>query len=166
MEAVLYSTPHYINSVTFSTPLPEFKGYSSSLLGPFEDRIWFSLLSAILLVFILSPLLKLNWALIPLLFGQSLLPSQYRTPSLKILISCWLFIVLVLRNYYSGEIFTLMTRISDLDTIETLDDFSRVISSGKMTVVALSDLYMPQIEVFYLVYIIAHCFTLDSLYQR
>ena len=151
MEAITYSFPHYINSVTFTTALPEFKGYSSSLLGPFEDRIWFSLLAAILLVFILSPVLKVNWSLIPLLLSQPLIPSQYRTLPLKALIGCWLFTALVLKNYYSGEIFGLMTRISDLDSIETIEEFEKVLLSGKVKVLTLGDstFYKPKLEVMY-----------------
>ena len=151
MEAITYSFPHYINSVTFTTALPEFKGYSSSLLGPFEDRIWFSLLAAILLVFILSPVLKVHWSLIPLLLSQSLIPSQYRTLPLKALIGCWLFTALVLSNYYSGEIFELMTRISDLDSIETIEELEKVLLSGKIKVLTIgsTNLYLPKLEVIY-----------------
>ena len=151
MEAVTYSFPHYINSVTFTTAFPEAKGYSSSLLGPFEDRIWFSLLAAMLLVFILSPMLKVNWSLIPPLFSQPLIPSQYRTLPLKVLIGCWLFTALVLKNYYSAEVFELMTRYSDLDSIETIEDFEKVLLSGKIKVLTLgnSTLYLPKLEVIY-----------------
>ena len=151
MEAVKYSVPHYINSVTFTTALPESKGYSSSLLGPFEDRIWFSLLAALLLVFILSPALEINWSLIPLLLSQPIIPSQYRTLPLKALIGCWLFTALVLKNYYSGEIFGLMTRISELDSIETIEEFEKVLLSGKVKVITIgnSTFYMPKLEVIY-----------------
>ena len=150
MEAVTYASPHYLNAITFTTALPEAKGYSSTLLGPFEDKIWFSLLAAILLVFILSPILTLNWSLIPLLLSQPIIPSQYRTLPLKQLIGCWLFAVLVLKNFYSAEIFGLMTRISDLDSIETIEEFEKALLSGKVKLITFgtSTFNLPKLEVY------------------
>ena len=138
-EAIDYSYPHYINSVTFTSPLPERAVIISTLLSPFEDKIWFFLLIFVLFTFLLSPIMKsdIKWSVLSVIFSQSI-PRLLSTPlSTKLLISAFLLSIFVLKNFYCAQLFEAMTFAEDLEIMETIEAFAKVVRSGRLKVLAI-----------------------------
>ena len=158
-EAVLFSYPHFINSVTFTTPIADRIGYSSSLLGPFEPKIWLFLFSLVSIAFLYGFCLKqeiqkssqIQWSVVSIILGQPIPAFKSRLFSMRFLISCWLFSALILKNFYSGELFSLMTFTSEGDKIETIDEFINVVTTGRLRLVTIKGhlIYMAKVMVIY-----------------
>ena len=140
-QAVQFSYPHLINCVTFSTPLPIKTGYFSSLFGPFETNVWIVLLAFYLVTSLVmfSKRSGIQWTLLSIILSQSLDSLKLKSLSMRYLIFCWLLGSFVLKNYYCGELFGLMTFTKDLDSIETIDEFSKAIKSGKFKIVIVKE---------------------------
>ena len=142
-ETVLFSYPHYINSVTFTTAIPENIGYYSSLLGPFETKIWLFLFSLVSIAFLfdfclnreLSKSSQIQWSVVSIVLGQPIPAFKSRLFSMRFLIFCWL----------------LMSFTSKGDKIETIDDFIVALKTQKLKILTngQDSLCLPKLKVNY-----------------
>ena len=150
-EAIDYSYPHYINSITFTSPLPERALYLSTLLSPFEDKIWFFLLIFVLFTFLLSPIMKsdIKWSVLSVILSQPIQRLQSTPLSAKFLISSFLISIFVLKHFYCAQLFQAMTFAEDLELMETIEAFANVIRSGRLKVltIGVGTIYLTGIEV-------------------
>ena len=137
---VQYSYPHLINSVTFSTPLPIKTGYSSSLFGPFETNVWIVLMAFYLVTCLVTFPKKIGiWTLLSIILNQSFDSLKSRSFSMRLLICLWLLSALVLKNYYCGELFGLMTFPKNSESVETIDEFLKAVKTGRFKIATISE---------------------------
>ena len=139
-HVVQFSYPHYLDSVTFSTPLPIKTGYSSSLFGPFERNVWIVLMAFYLVTsLVMFSKRGIQWTLLSVILSQSLDSLKLKSLSMRLLIFCWLLGSFVLKNYYCGELFGLMTFPKDSERVETIEEFIKAIKSGKFKIATISE---------------------------
>ena len=152
----LYFYPFYFGSASFTTPSPRRVGYSATLLGPFEDIIWIFLLIFFKFSIILSIILtkyrdvtQIRWTIISIIFGQSIDSFTSRLSSLRCLICVWLLGVFVLRIYYCGDLFGLLS-VTEWDRIETIDEFANALRTGRLKILSTpaKHSYIMPIKVF------------------
>ena len=159
-EAIDYTNVHYINSVTFTTALPESTGYSSSLFGPFDIIIWFLIFSFILLIFSINFISKnknyndlnlcLNWSFISIILNQPIILKRLKLLSIRILFIDLIFFCFVLQNFYCGQLFTLMTLSYNSHTIETIEELVLALKSRKLIILTYEGaLFLSKIKVNY-----------------
>ena len=152
----LYSYPFFFGTATFTTPFPRRVGYSATLLGPFEDIIWIFLLTLFSISMLLTIILtkyrdvtQIRWTIISIIFGQSIDSFTSKLSSLRCLICVWLLGVIILRNYYCGDLFGLMS-VTEWDRIETIDEFANALRTGRLKILSLraKNSYIKRIKVF------------------
>ena len=140
-QVIQFTYPHFINSITFSTPLPIKTDYSSSLFGPFDTNVWIVLMAFYLVtcVVMFTKRRGIQWTLISIILSQSLDLLKSRSLSMRLLIFCWLLGSFVLKNYYCGELFGLMTFPKNSERVETIDEFLKAIKSGKFKIATINE---------------------------
>ena len=82
---------------------------------------------------------------------------------MRLLICLWLLSAFVLKNYYCGELFGLMTNNDNYQRIETIGDFIQAVKSGKITILRIKGggaFYIDQVKVttFLFLKILLHAF--------
>ena len=156
-EAALFAYPHLINSVTFSTALPQKIGYSSSLLQPFDGTVWLTLITFVFIVFVISLCFngkyknesQIRLAVVSLLLSQSIGFFKSEKLIIRILLLSWLLSTNIMKNYYCGELFGLMTITTETQRIESIDDFVKSLKSGELKVLNIRsrNLFQTRIKV-------------------
>jgi len=158
-EAVSFLNPHIENYVTFITPTPESKPILTLVIKPFDSKIWYFIILAIVLMVLNVWLISQNnvelkkidikWAIISSSVRQQL---PFRLPfvgSLRILFSCWLLACLILTSSYSGCFHSLMAFPSRMNTIDTIKELSIAQSNGLIQVTATkASAYFQSLKVF------------------
>ena len=158
----MFSYPHYINSVTFTTAAADRKGFSSSLLGPFELKIWLFLFSLVSIAFLFGFSLnrelrkssQIQWSVVSIILGQTTAAFKSKLISLRFFIICWLLSALVLKNVYSGELFRLMTFTAEGDKIETIDEFIQALKTQRLKILTQGpdSIFLTKLKVNYINY--------------
>lgn len=155
-DMITYTQPYYINSVTFTTPLTENSGYSSSFFGAFDQNIWSLIFVSMFIIYIISIVWKyfnitgqnINKSAISILLIQPVLSFDKKLLSVKILLFSWILTCLVLRNYYCGSLYTLITFPLNSERIETIDELTYALKNKDIRIVTLAQAaYEPDIPV-------------------
>ena len=70
---------------------------------------------------------------------------------MRLLICCWLLSAIILKNYYCGELFGLMTINDNYQRVETIGEFIQAVKSGKINILGVEgiDYYIDQVKVIF-----------------
>ena len=123
-------------------------------------KIWLFLFSLVLIAFLFGFCLKqeilrssqIQWSVVSIVLGQPIPAFKSKRFSMRFLIICWLLSALVLKNVYSGELFTLMTFPAEGDKMETIDDLVESLKTGKIKILTneQDSIYLTKLKVNYI----------------
>lgn len=164
MKAIDVLYPHWIDFITFAIIAPtKYHQHDfgiTILLKPFFSQVWYSLLGAFILFFILNQIKtllmetsnrnereNLIWINLSYLFVQPIKHFRSINSALKFSICTWLFSVIFLRNLYSGFLFA--TNIRPLwEKMNTIEKFVAACESRRIIpIVRLESLFQKSLIV-------------------
>ena len=169
-QVVDYTYPHFINSVTFTSPKAQHKLYSVSLISPFDTKIWICFVISVTLLTVIcllsERLLKENfdfiWILLTILLKQSLNKSS-NYGSLSTLLLVWIFACFVLTTIYGGCLHSHMSLIREQNSIETIEELVKAQTSGRIDIIITKG---TALHSFIMVCIFFIEFSINSLFQE
>jgi len=145
-EAVLFSNPHIITSVTFITRRPKPELNMTLIIEPFDTLVWVCFFIVLLFILFYSCLssryltemknIDLSWTMISLLLRQQISYVLPLVVSLRLVLCCWLLACIVLTSSYSGCLYSLMTYPPRIKTIDTLINLAIAQRNGEIQVIA------------------------------
>jgi len=146
-EAVHFSNPHIISSITFITPPPKSVPIITIVMEPFDFSVWICFIIAFVLMLFNLWLMsqyyielkntKLSWAIICVSLRQQLFCGLGSVGPLRLLFYIWLLACVVLKTGYGGCLYSLMAVPSKVKTIDTVTELAIAQTSGKIQVTAI-----------------------------
>ncbi len=164
-QAVYFTHPHIISSVSFITPPPKLEPIITLVIEPFEPLVWVCIIASLILMVLTEWLISQNWtvlkqididwAIISALLRQQMSCRLPAVGPLRILLGCWLLTCLVLTASYSGCLYSLMAVPSKIKTIDTLKELANAQRNGLIQVTCIGgSSYFESLMVFKFLFVL------------
>jgi len=157
-EAVHFSNPHIITSITFITPPPKSVPIITLVIEPFDFSVWiYFMISFVLMLFNLWLIsqyyielknTKLSWALVCASLRQQLSCRFASVEPLRLLFCSWLLACLVLTTSYGLCLYSLMAVPVRVKTIDTVTELAIAQTNCQVQVIAANtSIYFQSMKV-------------------
>jgi hypothetical protein len=143
-EAIDYSYPYLVDSITFTAPTPHYK-YYTNLFEIFDKFIWIAIIVSNILMFTTIKYIQASktcqanhWRLTLAIIRQTFNAKHYKTFTIQIVITTWLFAGMILGHCYGGSVYSWLA-VPHLVQINSISKLINAVKEHDLRVITFRD---------------------------